>query len=537
MNRLSRVLVSGLAVALMASVSLSMVASALGVDYWLQVVQGTNPHTYLDLNDAQTAAAPTSGFPCGNVSGGFYEHVSGQTWPGLTSLCYSASQTQVLLGSPSGGATSMKLVQDPTVSKSRARFGVGGMGSFTTEQTYALMVWSKLDACPIHGTTYGRINLLRGTGNVVTQMPSVYTDDCGKTVTLADWEEGDQSSPIYRFHTFSGPGKQRWFQTALVYVGNPDGLTGTLTYYGGYQGLGQTIYTGTTHAPGYNGTYYGVELGGQGGTEADYPGAFTVEFWGLASWANADAEALLSPPEGNTGNTATWLKILNSIVPFNKVTPGATGMGGEPKPGSDYCENGSPSAPLSHSCGKFQIPYLAIQDCGPPIAAFHVSVIGFEVDIPNPMPLPGWMVCELGNVAIVGVNALIFAANCILDVILPDGSGVADLHESAADVATRFPFGYLGILRQIGAAFGTPSDLGTFACTATVGSGVSTCSFSGGSGALDFSLMGQHISIDLPSMMYPYMHQYLGIMNAVVYATFGIGLVRAIRGDIAGHPE
>jgi hypothetical protein len=519
MERLSRVLVSGLAVALMASVTLSVVAQGAGVDYWNDVVKGSSPTVYMDLNNATPGTAGQNS--CLFSYGHFYDHVSGGDL-GMSTLCYLGSQAQHSDGSPGAYATSTMLHQDLANTSSGANIFIDPVGPEDGGGAWGMSVWTKLDGCVNAGGSFGTINILRphgdGSGG---SMPVVSTSDCGQHVVLTDYESGSWVS-----HVFAGPGTGRWFMSALVWS------AGVLTYYTGYQGEGVVEHTEVESANGIptGSLHWGFELGGGGS------GAWTAEWWGLGVWRDAAATALLSAPAGNTGNAATWLGILNSFTPF-ALTPGLGCVATTAGPQQCTSNSTQKPAPLSGSTKKFQLGYLPIVDCGafPTIAVS--SFFGISLTIPDPVGFVPWALCNAQDVLFMGINALIFAANVAIDLVVPDGSGLDSWAAIGADASTRFPFGYLGIAGQVGRALGSPSDLGTYSCTATVGSGVSSCGFSGGSGAFDFTLLGHTTSIDLPSKLYPLLHPWLGAMSAVIYGGFGLGLLRAVRGDMAGNPE
>jgi hypothetical protein len=388
-----------------------------------------------------------------------------------------------------------------------------------SDKAVAVMVWTKLDACTQRDGHDGTIAILQLTGD---HMPGVFTPDCGGHVVLRDYESGSVV-----LHTFTGPGGNRWFMTALVWS------AGVLTYYTGYQGEGviEHTQTGADQPVNDNGTFR--VLLGTNQYIASNQGGWTAEWWGLGTWQNADATALLSPPVGNTGNALTWLGILNAFIPF-AVTPG-TGCIATPSGPQDCTSNPTQQpAPISGSVKKFQIGYLPIVDCGD----FPTMTVtfGVSVTIPDPVAFVGWALCEATDVINMGINALIFCANVAIDLVVPDGSGLDGWPALATDASTRFPLGfYTSAYAELAAGLGAP-NYGSYACTGDANHFPTSCGFSGGDGSFTFTVGGQQKVIDVPGNMYVLMHPYVPMMSAMVFLFFGIGLIRASRGDLAGKP-
>jgi hypothetical protein len=326
--------------------------------------------------------------------------------------------------------------------------------------------------------------------------------------------------------------------SALVWSG------GTLTYYTGYQGEGvvEHVVTGAA-APENGGGTWGVELGSNsdnGVTGYPNKGGFTVEYWGLGSWQDDAARGLLLTPDGvasgglHVGEPATWLDILNAFTPF-KLTPG-TGCVATPSGPQDCGSNPTQQpAPISGSVKKFQIGYLPIVDCG----TFPTVTItlGISVVIPDPVGVWPWIWCEVGDAINTAINALIFAANAIIDLILPDGSGLNGWNALAADAGTRFPLGFYNSAHaELAAGLGAP-DYGSYACTGDANHFPVSCGYSGGDGSFTFTIGASQRVVDIPGRMYPLTHSYVGMMSAMVYFFFGISLLQLGKYDLAGNPH
>lgn len=542
MERLNRVLASALAVGLMATVSLSVVAQGAGVDYWNQVVKGSSPMTYQDLNDGATLSKPSD---CELVGPGFFEHVN-QVTLGATGLCWGGTQSQHSQGSPSAGATSTVLSQSGGDDYSSAAIKIdtwpmsygGGAGGVGDARALGASVWTQFDSCTPTPSDqhYSWVAVLSILGSM-----GVYSNDCGKTLHLRYRTQAVGEIGSFTDVSEPGPKAGRWFMTALVWHSS------VLTWYTGYQGEGVTEYVASSAIqPVSDGSTWTAQLGNpydEGLTGYPNKGGYVAEWWGLGTWQNDKASALLLTPDGvastglSTGQPATWLDILNSFVPF-AVKPGHGCIATTSGPQDCQADPTQVPAPLSGSLKKFQIGYLPIVDCGA-FPTIHISM-GISFDIPDPVPFPAWAICNAGNVINMAVNALIFCANVAIDLVMPDGSGLA-VWKSAQDQAlTHFPFGYVtSAASQLGAALGSPG-LGSYGCSGGAGN-VTSCGYSGGQGSFTFSLhpgvSAGHV-IDMPALMTSAgMAAYQGWMTAVIYASFGIMLLRAARADMANKPE
>jgi hypothetical protein len=517
--------------ALMASVTVSGVAQASGFDYWSQVVKPSGAATYFPLDDQASWVAPDHNCGTATATDGTagLKNLANGHFDGIVSGCdqgVAAPTTDVApgaglssaLGLVAGGAAggmwvNLKL-QDPLTCS----------GCTGTATGYATQMWSR---CGLTGGS-DQFEVLMSVGKLGSAgyWDVRTSDQCAHLSVAAKQNDGTLVT-----HEVVGPGRGKWFQDLLVWQAD-----GTLTWFGGQQGTGAVVHTiPSVVLPSDYSNSSGVYMQDNGqGIEVQGAVGENAQFAMAASWMNGAAVALLSCPDGNTGNCATWAQLLNDFVPYGGNGPGGGGQSCtvDGATGVVTCTSGGGGvagctgtpAPLTHS------------RCKPTIAPIELPVC-IAPSSWNPVDWVPYLGCLITYAIDWALNVGIGLWNLLIDIIVPDGSGLDGWQAVQADMWTRFPLGfYTSAHNELAGALGAPS-YGSYSCTGDVNHFPTSCGFSGGAGSFTYTIGSASHVVDIPANMYPLTHAYVPMMSAMVFLFFGIGLIRASRADVAGKPE
>jgi hypothetical protein len=391
------------------------------------VIASTSASAFYKLGDLRSATQPCA--PAGNsVSGGSLWGI------GCTEMPAGWSQDVAPTGEQGDAGAVYCSVANPPGSCGFLMPvpALSGDGSF------AASVWFQVR--PGIGSSF-RSLLAKGAGG--DQGVYVNTQDGWAHVCFGDH---GQNLNYCVEHPTSGLG---WVQLMLVY----DGTAHTLSYYlrgelaHRFESVQPTAPSSDwPNSSGSNGNHcYGTgtpacvqdpsSMAFAGWTHAEGCGC---EAWGVGLWVGAAAKNL----EVNNGAAIKSLSSSSSQAEFK--CEHTDGGGCTPAPGASGGGTACSTGALSGQ-GKFQVCYVDLETCVVPSTLHVESFFGLpSMDFPNPLELAPWAVCEIGNVLRRAQNAVLFAVNVILDLIVPStDASVTAAKDLWADVQGHVPFSYV----------------------------------------------------------------------------------------------
>jgi hypothetical protein len=232
-------------------------------------------------------------------------------------------------------------------------------------------------------------------------------------------------------------------------------------------------------------------------------------FYGIGDWTGAAATALMpgcaSSTAGLCAGGTLGLVWVNSGGELPQIAPPEGGGPGSSAGTGSLNGQCQTAGFLSGKC-KYQlhpIDLIPLSDC----SGYSLSITDVGGDVQ-------WLTCNLGNVAkaignvgIAALNALILAANVVIDLVLPADNALDPLRAFQADLDTRAPFSYL-----LDAAAVLPHV------------------FDGGSASPDLSLtfMGHSVPVHL-ALVLAYVQPYRSLLVALLYVSTAFIVWRSVR--------